>query len=169
MCRCCWIKKQQVAAAQWDERPGRQVGFERPDRGDRGDRFDRGDRGDRPDRGERSERFPKKERIVRAPDAGMQTFRIEVGYQHGVKPGNIVGAIANEGGIDSKNIGRIEIYDDYSVLDMPDNLGADVLSHLAGMGRGSATAHQPRWRIGCSTSQLCGQTCTEEIIRQAGT
>jgi ATP-dependent RNA helicase DeaD len=63
----------------------------------------------------------------------MQTFRIEVGYQHGVKPGNIVGAIANEGGIDSKNIGRIEIYDDYSVLDMPDNLGTDVLSHLAGI------------------------------------
>jgi ATP-dependent RNA helicase DeaD len=123
-------KKQQVAAATWDERPGRQVGFERQDRGDRGDRFDRGDR---PDRGERSERFPKKERIVRAADPGMQTFRIEVGYQHGVKPGNIVGAIANEGGIDSKNIGRIEIYDDYSVLDMPDNLGADVLSHLAGI------------------------------------
>jgi ATP-dependent RNA helicase DeaD len=127
-------KKSQVAAATWDERPGRQVGFERhggaADRGDRGDRFERSER---PDRGERSERFPKKERIVRAPDAGMQTFRIEVGYQHGVKPGNIVGAIANEGGIDSKNIGRIEIYDDYSVLDMPDNLGADVLSHLAGI------------------------------------
>jgi len=119
-------KKQQVAAATWDERPGRQVGFERNDRGDRAERFDRG--GDRPDR---SERFPKKERIVRAADPGMQTFRIEVGYQHGVKPGNIVGAIANEGGIDSKHIGRIEIYDDYSVLDMPDNLTGDVLDHLA--------------------------------------
>jgi ATP-dependent RNA helicase DeaD len=56
-----------------------------------------------------------------------------VGYQHGVKPGNIVGAIANEGGIDSKHIGRIEIYDDYSVLDMPDNLTGDVLDHLAGI------------------------------------
>ncbi|NVD72258.1 DEAD/DEAH box helicase [Duganella sp. BJB1802] len=120
-------KKQQVAAATWDERPGRQVGFERNDRGDRADRFERGDRA------ERSERFPKKERIVRAADPGMQTFRIEVGYQHGVKPGNIVGAIANEGGIDSKNIGRIEIYDDYSVLDMPDSLTADVLEHLAGI------------------------------------
>jgi len=120
-------KKQQVAAATWDERPGRQVGFERNDRNDRGDRFERGDRA------ERSERFPKKERIVRAADPGMQTFRIEVGYQHGVKPGNIVGAIANEGGIDSKNIGRIEIYDDYSVLDMPDSLTADVLEHLAGI------------------------------------
>ncbi len=105
-------KKQQIPAASWDERPGRQVGFERSDR---------------------AERFPKKERVTRAPDPGMQTFRIEVGYQHGVKPGNIVGAIANEGGIDSKHIGRIEIYDDYTVLDMPDNLDSEVLSHLAGI------------------------------------
>jgi ATP-dependent RNA helicase DeaD len=52
----------------------------------------------------------------------MATYRVEVGYQHGVKPGNIVGAIANEGGIDSKFIGRIEIYDDYSLLDMPADL-----------------------------------------------
>ena len=114
-------KKQQIPAASWDERPGRQVGFERSDRGER------------TERGDRAERFPKKERVMRAPDPGMQTFRIEVGYQHGVKPGNIVGAIANEGGIDSKHIGRIEIYDDYTVLDMPDNLDSEVLSHLAGI------------------------------------
>lgn len=114
-------KKQQIPAASWDERPGRQVGFERADRGER------------TERGDRAERFPKKERVMRAPDPGMQTFRIEVGYQHGVKPGNIVGAIANEGGIDSKHIGRIEIYDDYTVLDMPDNLDSEVLSHLAGI------------------------------------
>ncbi|MBP1206259.1 ATP-dependent RNA helicase DeaD [Duganella sp. 1411] len=126
-------KKQQSAAATWDERPGRQVGFERHDRGERGDRGDRFERGDRAERPERGDRFPKKERVVRAADPGMQTFRIEVGYQHGVKPGNIVGAIANEGGIDSKHIGRIEIYDDYSVLDMPDNLTGDVLDHLAGI------------------------------------
>ncbi|MDR7048384.1 ATP-dependent RNA helicase DeaD [Duganella sp. 3397] len=132
------LDKKQVT--QWEERPARATSsFDRPERGDRfdrGDRSDRFDRGDRPDRGERpdrSERFPKKERIVRAPDAGMETFRIEVGYQHGVKPGNIVGAIANEGGIDSKNIGRIEIYDDYSVLDMPSDLAGDVLDHLAGI------------------------------------
>src|SRR5471030_2882591 len=103
------------------------------ERGDRGDRFDRGDRPERGERPDRSERFPKKERIVRAPDEGMLTFRIEVGYQHGVKPGNIVGAIANEGGIDSKYIGRIEIYDDYSVLDMPNDLPTDVIQHLGSL------------------------------------
>ena len=48
----------------------------------------------------------------------METFRIEVGYAHKVKPGNIVGAIANETGLGSDIIGRIEIYDDHSTVDM---------------------------------------------------
>jgi ATP-dependent RNA helicase DeaD len=66
----------------------------------------------------------------RAPDPGMQTYRIEVGHVHGVKPGNIVGAIANESGMNAKNIGRIEIYDDYSMLDMPADLPPDLMDHL---------------------------------------
>jgi len=94
-------------------------------------RAERPERAERPDRAERS--FPKKERVPRESEPGMQTYRIEVGYQHGVKPGNIVGAIANEGGIDSKYIGRIEIFDDFTVLDMPDDLSADTLSTLAGV------------------------------------
>jgi ATP-dependent RNA helicase DeaD len=79
-----------------------------------------------------SSSFGKKERVARAPDPGMATYRIAVGHQHGVKPGNIVGAIANEGGVDSKNIGRIEIYDDYSVLDMPASMSTDTLELLQG-------------------------------------
>jgi ATP-dependent RNA helicase DeaD len=72
----------------------------------------------------------KKERVERAPEPGMATYRIEVGHHHGVKPGNIVGAIANEGGIAARDIGRIEIYDDFSTLDMPSDLPADLLDHL---------------------------------------
>jgi ATP-dependent RNA helicase DeaD len=72
----------------------------------------------------------KKERVMRAPEPGMATYRIEVGHANSVKPGNIVGAIANEGGIPSKEIGRIEIYDDYSTLDMPSDLPQDLLDHL---------------------------------------
>jgi ATP-dependent RNA helicase DeaD len=72
----------------------------------------------------------KKERVERAPEPGMATYRIEVGHFHGVKPGNIVGAIANEGGVPSKEIGRIEIYDDFSTLDMPADLPQDLLDHL---------------------------------------
>ena len=48
----------------------------------------------------------------------METFRIEVGHAHQVKPGNIVGAIANELGTDSSVIGRIEIFDQFSNVDM---------------------------------------------------
>jgi ATP-dependent RNA helicase DeaD len=126
------LDKKQVT--QWEERPARAASFDRPERSDRFDRGDRPERGDRFDRGDRPERnFPKKERIVRESEPGMRTYRIEVGYQHGVKPGNIVGAIANEGGIDSKNIGRIEIYDDYAVLDMPDTLSKDALDLMAGI------------------------------------
>ncbi|MCY1450838.1 ATP-dependent RNA helicase DeaD [compost metagenome] len=60
----------------------------------------------------------------------METFRIEVGHVHGVKPGNIVGAIANEAGLESRFIGRIDIRDDFSILDLPAEMPADLLSHL---------------------------------------
>ncbi|MES2105339.1 MAG: DEAD/DEAH box helicase [Pseudomonadota bacterium] len=119
-------KKQREPAnsSSWsDDRPARTSAAGKFDRPERGDRFDRGDRAERP-------AFPKKERMDRQPDAGMQTYRIEVGYEHGVKPGNIVGAIANEAGLDSKHIGRIEIYDDYSVLDLPEDLSASTLEQL---------------------------------------
>jgi ATP-dependent RNA helicase DeaD len=53
------------------------------------------------------------------PSAGMERFRLEVGDKHGVAPSNIVGAIANEAGIDSEHIGRISIYNDYSTVDLP--------------------------------------------------
>jgi ATP-dependent RNA helicase DeaD len=79
---------------------------------------------------ERFERHERKERIDRAPETGMQTFRIEVGHVHGVKPGNIVGAIANEAGLEAKYIGRIDIHDDYSTIDLPDTMPDDILTHL---------------------------------------
>ncbi|CAL63345.1 putative ATP-dependent RNA helicase DeaD-like [Herminiimonas arsenicoxydans] len=103
--------------------------FERAERFERNDRPERSERFERPERTERSA-APRKERVPRAPDEGMQTFRIEVGHAHGVKPGNIVGAIANEANLDSKYIGRIEIYDDYSTLDLPNSLPSDMLDHL---------------------------------------
>ena len=77
-----------------------------------------------PDKGQRS---------LPAPDKGMERFRIEVGYSHGVKPGNIVGAIANEAEIDAEYIGRIEIYDDYATVDMPEGMPPEVFEHLQGV------------------------------------
>ena len=64
------------------------------------------------------------------PGPGMERFRLEVGYAHGVKPGNIVGAISNEAGIDGKVIGRIELYEDYSTVDLPEGMPREILQIL---------------------------------------
>ncbi len=82
---------------------------------------------------EGSRRPAKEEREVPKPDQGMVRYRIEVGYSHGVKPGNIVGAIANEAEIDSEYIGRIEIYDDHATVDMPEGMPKEVFNHLKGV------------------------------------
>ena len=60
----------------------------------------------------------------------MERFRIEVGHSHKVMPGNIVGAIANEAGIDSKHIGRINIFDDYSTIDLPTDMPKEIFDDL---------------------------------------
>ncbi len=67
---------------------------------------------------------------IPAPGKGMQRYRIAVGYAHGVKPGNIVGAIANEAGLDSKEIGQIDINGEYSTVDLPADLPKDVINTL---------------------------------------
>ena len=63
-------------------------------------------------------------------EAGKDRFRIEVGHNHDVKPGNIVGAIANEADLDSKYIGRINIFDDYRLVDLPENMPKELLNTL---------------------------------------
>jgi len=60
----------------------------------------------------------------------MQTYRLEVGHQHGVKPSNIVGAIANEAQMESKHIGRIEIFDDHSLVDLPEGMPKELYREL---------------------------------------
>lgn len=107
---------------------------ERNERNDRNPRSnDRGDRGRRNERGgerggERAERKPR-ERNSR--DAGpMDTYRIEVGREHGVQVKNIVGAIANEADISSKFIGDIRLHDNHSTVQLPKNMPKDVLDHF---------------------------------------
>ncbi|KZC19839.1 MULTISPECIES: DEAD/DEAH box helicase [Rhodanobacter] len=65
-----------------------------------------------------------------ATEQGKRTYRIEVGHEHGVKPGNIIGAIANEAGLDSQYIGRLSIRDHYSLIDLPDGMPQEVFEHL---------------------------------------
>ncbi|MEE4305049.1 MAG: DEAD/DEAH box helicase [Wenzhouxiangella sp.] len=72
-------------------------------------------------------------------DQNLVSYRIEVGARHGVKPGNIVGAIANEAGLDAGQIGRINIRQDFSIVGLPANLAAETIEHL----RGVRVAGQP--------------------------
>ena len=67
----------------------------------------------------------------RPSDENMQKFRIDVGRAHNVKPGNIVGAIANEANISSKNIGAIEIYDRFTTVDLPKGLPKETQEILS--------------------------------------
>jgi ATP-dependent RNA helicase DeaD len=60
----------------------------------------------------------------------MVHYRIEVGRRDGVTPREIVGAIANEGGIDGRHIGRIDIQDDHCTLDLPDGMPREIQQHL---------------------------------------
>ena len=79
------------------------------------------------DRGPAAKRYPRE----------METFRIEVGRAHQVKPTNIVGAIANEIGLESSLIGKIEIFEEYSTVDM-----------LVGMPRETFHALKQVWVAG---------------------
>ncbi|TNE77378.1 MAG: DEAD/DEAH box helicase [Gammaproteobacteria bacterium] len=60
----------------------------------------------------------------------MVTYRIEVGKNQGVTPGDIVGAIANEADIESRYIGHIKLYDDYSTVDLPEGMPKELYDHL---------------------------------------
>ena len=104
------------------DRRDRRDRFDRDDRRDRGgrgrDRFDRDDRGDR--RGGR-----------RFDDSGnFDTYRLDVGKRQHVRPGAIVGALANEGGLNSKDFGRITIGGDFTLVELPKNLDQSVLDRL---------------------------------------
>ena len=100
-------------------------------REDRPHREERSHREDRPRREDRPERDRKPKRAFGSgATIEMETFRIEVGHSHGVKPGNIVGAIANETGIDGDHIARIRIEDNYSTVELPAGMPKELLEEL---------------------------------------
>ncbi|MBV1961390.1 MAG: DEAD/DEAH box helicase [Immundisolibacteraceae bacterium] len=112
-------------ASKRPERGQRDQGRDRPNRKnpshDSGKRRDAGDRGERP---------PSRRRQPREPDADQQRYRIEAGKSHGVRPGDIVGALANEAGVEVEYIGSIEIGENHSTVDLPDGMPKDVFEHL---------------------------------------
>lgn len=111
-------------------KPVKQVA-ERPARAER-ERSPRQDRGERSSKGNREERPSREKRAPRAhpnePD--MDTYRAEVGRTDNIEPRNLVGAIANESGIESQFIGRITINDNYSLIDLPQGMPKDMFQQL---------------------------------------
>lgn len=103
------------------------------ERGRDGDRA-RPMRGDRPDR--RPERRPEKRSEKQSGSrpshdaVASETFRMEVGEKHGLNKGDVVGAIANEAGIDAKHIGKIQIYQEHSYVDLPEGMPREILKTL---------------------------------------
>lgn len=70
------------------------------------------------------------ERSLGAPEADMDRFRVELGWRDRIKPGNLVGAIANETGLQGKAIGRIQIFDAHSIIDLPKGMPEDIFASL---------------------------------------
>jgi ATP-dependent RNA helicase DeaD len=93
------------------------------DRGDRG-----GDRG--ADRGDRREGPPSRKPRGAPKGIEFETYRVEVGHTHGVKPGNIVGAIANEAGLEGRHIGHVDIREDHSFVDLPEGMPKEIFRSL---------------------------------------
>ncbi|MDR3444538.1 MULTISPECIES: DEAD/DEAH box helicase [unclassified Dyella] len=111
----------------------REPGREREHSRDRGDREHRGEREQRPrdrDRDAGPRDFTPRPVRPHHTEEGKSTYRIEVGHEHGVKPGNIIGAIANEAGLESQHIGRLSIRGEYSLIDLPAGMPAEVFQHL---------------------------------------
>ncbi len=79
----------------------------------------------------RGDREPRdRSRQMGPAEAGKIRYRIQVGRRDGVKPGNIVGAVANEAGIDGEYIGAIQIYDGYSTVDLPEGMPPEIFESL---------------------------------------
>ncbi|HWY95311.1 MAG TPA: DbpA RNA binding domain-containing protein, partial [Steroidobacteraceae bacterium] len=107
-----------------DDRPPRTMQHERePQRDHAPDRSHPADTAPPPAEGARKPR-------AKSAASLMETFRIEIGSVHGIKPGNIVGAIANEAGIEGVHIGRVDIREDHSFVDLPEGMPKQIFKDL---------------------------------------
>ncbi|MDF2770795.1 MAG: DEAD-box ATP-dependent helicase CshA [Geminicoccaceae bacterium] len=131
--------EQEIPAVQLRERSregregreGRGSRFERPPRDAR---EGRDDRPDREVRGDREDRGPRGRRGGRSPSAEWDVTRVYVGAgrKAGIRPGDLVGAIANEANVSSSAIGAIEIADRFSLVEVPEQMADDIIEALRG-------------------------------------
>ncbi|MCG7426522.1 DEAD/DEAH box helicase [Helcobacillus sp. ACRRO] len=105
------------------------------DQGRDRDRANRGDRGSR-DGGPRD-----RSRGPRTTSPGFTSYRISVGRNHGVRPQAVVGAIAGEGGLNGKDVGKIDIFPSFSLVELRNGVSED---QLAAIGRARVAGKQMR-------------------------
>jgi len=80
----------------------------------------------------------------RARPTGVPRYRVAVGHQHGVQPGAIVGALTNEGGLTGKDVGKIDIFSTFSLVEIPGGLGEDAFDRI---GRARVAGRPLRIRV----------------------
>ena len=71
----------------------------------------------------------KRER--RTSSGNLVRWRISVGKRHRVEPRQIVGALANEGGLKRADFGRIDIKPNFSLVELPPDLSSETLARLS--------------------------------------
>ena len=93
---------------------------------------ERAQRFERDDRPARADRADRPERRTRPGNSSLVKYRLAVGRRHKVEPRQIVGALANEGGLKREDFGQIDIRPDFSLVELPADLPGDVLDRLSG-------------------------------------
>ena len=94
------------------------------------------ERRERRDEGERREYAPREERTrrePRAPEPGMTRLFIGAGRMSGIRPGDIVGAIANEANVSSRSIGAIDISERFTLAEVDESIAQQVIEALQGV------------------------------------
>ncbi|MGM0629601.1 MAG: DbpA RNA binding domain-containing protein, partial [Pseudomonadota bacterium] len=123
------LSAEEIALALLTQQNEQRPLFLKEDRPVREMRSERSGRNERSDRGDK--RKPRTERTTsRAADVDFETYKIQVGREHGARPGDIVGAIANEASMDSKYIGQIQLFDNHSLVQLPKGMPKDIMHVL---------------------------------------
>ncbi len=86
----------------------------------------RGERSDRPERASRAERGPRATMYANEP--GMVRLSLNIGRQHGIRVNDVVGAIAGDAKIPGSAIGKIQIQDRFTLVDVPQEFAGQVLA-----------------------------------------
>ena len=113
---------------------------------------------ERGDRGERNERRNRRDNREDPRNVGKKRYRISVGREHGVSPGEIVGALANEGGISGRDIGHIRLFDTFSTVYLPERLDPAVVDTMGGISIRNQVIGLREWRENPNSSSRRGRS-----------